>query len=59
MKEQMKAIEFAGDNPCIVLYDSNRNVASAISYWHSSASLGGLGGVLFGTSELTRANLGS
>jgi len=47
MTAQPESIEFAGDNPCIVLYDNDRTVVSAISYWRSSASLSGVGEVLF------------
>ena len=47
MTEQANSIEFAGDNPCVVLYDCDRTIVSAISYWRSSASLSGIGEVLF------------
>lgn len=40
-------IEFAGENPCVLLYDQHGNVISAVSYWNANFSVGGPGQALF------------
>lgn len=47
MRLKNTPLEFAGDNPCVVLYDENGQVSSAISYWNSNASLAGAGQLMF------------
>lgn len=40
-------IEFAGENPCVVLYAPSGEVMTAISYWRSEFSPSGTGHALF------------
>ena len=40
-------LEFAGDNPCVVLYDAEGAVVSAVSFWDADFSLSGTGRALF------------
>ena len=40
-------IEFAGENPCVVLYDHEGNAVSAVSYWNANFSVAGSGQALF------------
>ena len=40
-------IEFAGENPCVVLYDHDGNAVSAVSYWNANFSVAGSGQALF------------
>jgi len=40
-------IEFAGENPCVVLYDQEGNAVSAVSYWNANFSVAGPGQALF------------
>ena len=54
---EFKAIEFAGDNPCAVLYGDRGTVVSAISYWRANASLQGVGEVLFLLQRSSEHNL--
>ena len=54
MNGQLPEVEFAGENPCVVLYDDRRNVLAAVSYWRADSSLYGVGQVLF----LLRASQG-
>jgi len=54
MNGQLSQVEFAGENPCVVLYDDRRNVRTAVSYWRADSSLHGVGQVLF----LLRASRG-
>jgi hypothetical protein len=39
-------IEFAGENPCVVLYDEQGNTVSAVSYWNANFSVAGPGRAL-------------
>lgn len=39
-------IEFAGENPCVVLYDEEGTVVSGISYWNANFSVAGPGQAL-------------
>jgi hypothetical protein len=47
IKTDETVLEFAGDNPCVVLYDECTMVLTAASYWHVTASLAGIGRALF------------
>jgi hypothetical protein len=43
----LRPVEFAGENPCVVLYSPNSEVMTAISYWRSDFSASGAGQALF------------